>query len=612
MRKALSLIALIPVLLFAACETDPATDVTYKSATLHGQTRCQQSPPVYDSSVQFELRREGGEFEPVGPVHSYHCENEPGVKKPIADTPVTDLRQDSHYEYRLRNLDNDSTYDQDGTENGTNYESFDTPAFQTVTPRPADAIRKTIGINTRLPYQGTPHANCAKVKEAIQYTGVYETRDGLWPSYDPQWPCLRDLVVNTDVKLVVGLGNLLVASKLVGCNPPDGLPTRLPTAAELTADACVAWNSSDGQVHWSAGRSDVREFTPNKPGNGEQCLNCKLYDLDNGTTTNPTLNHGIRSRIIAFENVNEPDLYTVFTNWQEVTQDYQEWLWSLKQRPGYEHVKVLGPSFALGGYNEPAFKDGDALAPFMDQCVMHPYPGDGVPPASIISNSPNCEGIAAGKQKGVTEVGWHGELCGVDQDGDGNNAEAGECRYNKGVSESVVASYTLRGILENYRLALGRTDWYTIVQQWANPLNDGWLGSADWGWYNYDWSPRQVAHTVHRFTETIGTGSAQTPLPYRVDSATADTRSFVFRRDDGKYVVALWRTPSQWNQGPVGVPGTPASVGVVGWSATIPDAASVSYVVPTTGQTGPLAKNDDQYQMILGGDPVLVVIEPLP
>jgi hypothetical protein len=592
MRQWSIVLSILTVGLLVGCsaDSDPATDVTYKSATLHGTLNWSDGDGP--GETWFEYKTDTGAWQQT-PHDSFPKMSGSGSME--ASQPVSGLHWSTHYVFRVcGKLDSGpqvACYDRDGSTTAGNYDDFTTDSFATVTPKTAASLRASFGLNTRLAYQGTPHAQYPQVKQALLYTGAYSLRDGLWPEYDPQWSYFRDLTSTTSVKLTLGLNNLVDASRLTGCDPPPTGNPRSPTATEQTNDHCAA------EAGLPAGRNDVRVFDPDKPGNGDQCLNCKLADLDKPA------NASIKAALEVLENVNEPDYYTVFVNWPQVTRDYQQWLWSVKQRPGYGNVKVAGPSMATGGgYQQFA---GGELAPYMDRCTLHPYPGDGQPGASVDSNKPYCDDLAPGKPLLLTEMGWHQEICGVDVDGDGNNFEAGECIYNLGVNAAVQAAYTVRAALEHYRKGVLRTDFYTIVEQWCGEINDGNLESPDWGWYSCTWGAKQVADAMHRFTDAVGTGSPTlTPLAYRLDASPSSTQIQVFRRSDGKYVIAIHRNVSMWaNHGPQ----SPA-LGQV--KLTLPDAVSVQDVRPVDGAAGATTQDGDQFTVNnIGGAPVLLVVE---
>jgi hypothetical protein len=265
----------------------------------------------------------------------------------------------------------------------------------------------------------------------------------------------------------------------------------------------------------------------------------------------------------------------------------------VRQRPGLTQVKISGPSFATPlGYS--TFAD-HSLGPYMDFCNLHPYPGDGVPGASIDYNAPFCDNTAPGKPIVATEYGYHQEL-------NGDNGA------NLGVSPSVQASYTVRAALEHFRRTLHRTDFFTIVELVCGGINDGALKEEDWGWYDCGWNAKPVATAMHNLTTALGDGSPTlTPLPWRLDTAppASEYRQLVLRRSDGAYVVAVWRNVPLWQQGQQ----QPASVQPAAFKATVPDATSINYVLPTSSPNEVAAPfQNRELQFILGGDPVLFII----
>jgi hypothetical protein len=123
--------AILAVLLLAACDTQPATDVASRGATLNSKGSC-ASGGAYGGTNQYQLRdaSAGSSFFDVGPRYRFDCNGGTGEVALNAFRP-TNLNQSTTYQFRLvSRLDNGSvqTWDSVGTNGGTNYDQFRTPS----------------------------------------------------------------------------------------------------------------------------------------------------------------------------------------------------------------------------------------------------------------------------------------------------------------------------------------------------------------------------------------------------------------------------------------------------------------------------------------------------
>lgn len=347
MRKALSAAAAALLLVFAACDTDPATDVTYDSATLHGQFQC--SDGVYDASAQFELRKAGGTFAPAGPSYPFHCENQPGAELNIPDTVVGDLDHDSHYEYRLAANDG-HTYDSNGTQDGTVYDSFDTATFPTVGVRTVHSFRDSLGVNVKTAYIDTaPYSDPADLKAALLDIGIYHVRDGLWfpqpgilnggwDRQKTQWPDLAAAGIHA----LVGYG----------CATDDAVRANIPAALDA-----------------------VQQY-------------------------------GFGSYIDGWENPNEVNYAHSGacdqTNWQTETRAYAQAWHDAIAAHGLDDRPIVGPS--CGGWDcEDQLGD---LSAWVDGGNVHPYRGTGIPETAAPDKCDEGTRYVPGGSCWITEEGW--------------------------------------------------------------------------------------------------------------------------------------------------------------------------------------------------------------
>jgi hypothetical protein len=113
-------------LVFGACDTQPATDVTFNAATLNAKGACSGN---MNGLWQYELRRVGGPWTSVGPLHPFACGGS-GGETPIQSHRATGLQPNITYQYRIRAWENNSGreyyFDSQGNDRGTNYDSFRT------------------------------------------------------------------------------------------------------------------------------------------------------------------------------------------------------------------------------------------------------------------------------------------------------------------------------------------------------------------------------------------------------------------------------------------------------------------------------------------------------
>lgn len=126
-RSAVAAAAVALVVVLGACETDDATDVRPTQAALNAKGRCYKGLSGWS---RFQLRPVGGTFAGVADRHIYNCSADTGVFQFTPKT-VGGLSPGTTYEFRLRTeLDNGAKFwtDSVGTQNGTNYDRFRTPA----------------------------------------------------------------------------------------------------------------------------------------------------------------------------------------------------------------------------------------------------------------------------------------------------------------------------------------------------------------------------------------------------------------------------------------------------------------------------------------------------
>jgi hypothetical protein len=128
-RPAIAALGVALVLVLGACDTQPATDITYNAATLNARGACYGT---MNGIWQYELRRVGGPWNSVGPLHPFAC-GASGAETAIQSHRATGLQPNTTYQYRIRAYENNSAreyyFDSTGADRGTNYDQFTTRPY---------------------------------------------------------------------------------------------------------------------------------------------------------------------------------------------------------------------------------------------------------------------------------------------------------------------------------------------------------------------------------------------------------------------------------------------------------------------------------------------------
>lgn len=131
-RPAIAALGVALVVVLGACDTQPATDITHNAATLNARGACYGT---MNGIWQYELRRVGGPWNSVGPLHPFAC-GASGAETAIQSHRATGLQPNTTYQYRIRAYENNSAreyyFDSTGADRGTNYDQFRTlPSYPT-------------------------------------------------------------------------------------------------------------------------------------------------------------------------------------------------------------------------------------------------------------------------------------------------------------------------------------------------------------------------------------------------------------------------------------------------------------------------------------------------
>jgi hypothetical protein len=127
-RKITAVAAAALLIALAACDTEPATDVTSVAATLNGKGSCS---PGLAGNWAYQIRKAGSSnWDYVGGWHSYDCGGGTTGEAALQAERAHYLTPGATYQYRIINVGNNGSqqlFDSAGTSGGTNYDTFTTP-----------------------------------------------------------------------------------------------------------------------------------------------------------------------------------------------------------------------------------------------------------------------------------------------------------------------------------------------------------------------------------------------------------------------------------------------------------------------------------------------------
>ena len=511
MRRVLVFFAAGLLLCGCYAETEPATLVGHSVATLNARGSCEAGD---SGAYRYAYREVGAADWTRGPLHPFSCENDiPGAGSiALGREQIHGLEPGATYEFRFESAG--GWTDRTGAQLGTDYDRFTTLEAPVVEAPASRRLGDTIGINTRTAYKDTNQDDYPQIKAALAFMGIRYIRDGLGPAWQTtQRDFYRDLAATTDVRVTMGgldlrYGNALVDQLLGRLRSDPALRSAVDSIEHVNEpDAYTAKPfCSDAHDNDSDDNADGRDPQCAAPGDESEAQAGQQDDPD----------------------------------WPQRLRDQVQYLHDQAEgEPVLAGTPIVGPSFGRNG----ASRVGD-LSPWLDYGNFHPYRGNGAPGAGGHGMGPafaQCAATAAGKRCQATEVGYHTAL------------EAPPAEGNRPVDEATQAVYSLRMVLEHYRLGIRRTDFYTLVDQVEDgqtqcpPLTDA---EGHFGFWDCLWRPKPVALAMHNFTSALqtngpDTGSASVRLA--LDDAGPDVQKLAFRAPDGRLLIALWRNVSIWD-----------------------------------------------------------------
>jgi hypothetical protein len=295
----------------------------------------------------------------------------------------------------------------------------------------------------------------------------------------------------------------------------------------------------------------------------------------------------------AIEGTNEVNLYCR-KRWVARERDYVADLYRATNShpdPVIRSLPVIGPSFGRAGA---AAELGD-VSRWLDRRNTHPYTGCTSPTPEHVQQYGIDDYEPAGGSKPVivTEVGFHTAVA---------TAEPG---VQPPCDEHAAGVYTLRTVLEHFKLGIKRTYLYEAIDLWPDPEHD--KASWNFGILRNDFTPKPAYTSLKNLLATTKSDEAIEPAPLElgVASEARDLRTLLLRRSDGAYVLALWRNASVWDRDAR----QPLPVGPLPVELALPTAKSVAKVEPhRSAAEEPLRLAGGRVSLDVAGDAVLLVI----
>lgn len=158
---------------------------------------------------------------------------------------------------------------------------------------------------------------------------------------------------------------------------------------------------------------------------------------------------------------------------------------------------------------------------------MHSYAGSGKPSGPLDNDVRTKSVCWPGKPIQVTECGYH-DL-------------ASKATGHRGVSEATAGVYAPIVFLEGFRREFKRLFWYELVDELPDP--EGKEYEFHFGLFRNDWTLKPAGLAVQRLIALhTDPGKSFTPKDLELSIKGPDTtRSLLFQKADGTYLLDLWR-----------------------------------------------------------------------
>ncbi|HWA15492.1 MAG TPA: hypothetical protein VG817_03610 [Gemmatimonadales bacterium] len=229
-----------------------------------------------------------------------------------------------------------------------------------------------------------------------------------------------------------------------------------------------------------------------------------------------------------FEGLNEHDL-TGRANWATEVRTFQQALWSkVKNDPRTVNMPVFGPSMGRPGN---AALVGDISA-YMNYSAIHPYPGGGVPTASLAYHRQYLQPLSKSRGFVATESGYHTAL--------------GWDGSHPGVTESAQGRYVPRLTLEFFDAGIPRTYMYELIDQGTSTTHR----EDHFGLLRNDGSEKPAYRALANMIAILkDQGPNFTPgsLAFSLSGDTIGVKRVLLQKRDGRFYLALWSTGSSYD-----------------------------------------------------------------
>ena len=296
-------------------------------------------------------------------------------------------------------------------------------------------------------------------------------------------------------------------------------------------------------------------------------------------------------------------------NWPADTQAYSQALHSAwRGDTATADLPILAPSLAVNRADMvPSYTSLGDLKASLDYGNTHPYPGGSKPLSLLLSELSNVQIVSGNKPVIVTEVGYQNLLT------SGTDGKLPLHQHNP-ASKAAIAKYLPRLYLEFLQRGVHRSYWFDLLDNYTdaqcaadNKLTDF---EAHIGLVDYSFTPKPAYYALQNLITIMkDPGPAYAPTPIAVSvSGSADVKSMLFQRRDGKYRLAIWRDvkiydttmPHNGTSYDINIPSVPISV-------NFPGTTTVTIYRPTTS-SAPAEPNKvgDPISVDVGGEVVIL------
>ncbi len=214
-------------------------------------------------------------------------------------------------------------------------------------------------------------------------------------------------------------------------------------------------------------------------------------------------------------------------NWVNELRGHQSRLWkAAKANPRTRGIPVLAPALGM----RDGFQQLGSLEAYCDYGNMHLYTGGFIPGYRSDDMLAMQRYVSGAKPVMVTETGWH------------NAMKTGATHHP--TPEGTAAVYGPRLFLEYFVRGVPRVFLFQLLDDASNPgLTDH---EAHFGLLRHDFSRKPLFTALSNFMSLLDkpgapSVAAPAPLAFTVNNAPSDFMKVLVRRNDGAYVLFLWR-----------------------------------------------------------------------